>query len=99
MLEALGGGGSRTGPLRFLPPVLGAGSVLSIQHPQKPWILPRNRHLADLEIDVLSSLVFTDGFSDHPGKGMQHQYPKDRALQVETAQVAQWVCFGEYAMT
>jgi hypothetical protein len=34
-----------------------AGSVLSIQHLQKHWILERNWYFTDLEIDFLSSVV------------------------------------------
>jgi len=48
---------------------LGAGSVLSIQHLQKHCIVKRNRHLADLEIDLLSTVIRAEGFAaDHIGK-------------------------------
>jgi hypothetical protein len=50
---------------------LGAGSVLSIQHLQEHWILERNRHLAELEIDLLSSVVFPKGFTDPLGQGLK----------------------------
>ena len=58
--------------------------MLSIQHLQKHWILERNRHLADLEIDLLASVVPSEGFADHLGKGLQGQGAEDRVLQVHT---------------
>jgi hypothetical protein len=61
---------------------LRAGSVLSIQHLQKHWILERNRYLADLEIDVLATVVLSEGFSDHLGKCQKHQGAKEQVFQV-----------------
>ena len=61
--------------------------MLSIQHLQKHWILERNRHLADLEIDLLASVVRSEGFPDHLSKGLKRQGAKDRDFQVEKAKV------------
>ena len=40
-----------------MPPIAG---VLSAQHFQKHGILERNRHLADLEIDLLTAIVLSE---------------------------------------
>jgi hypothetical protein len=61
--------------------VLRAGSVQSIQHLQKHWILERNRHFADLEIDLLASVVRSEGFPDDLGKGLKRRGAEDRIFQ------------------
>ena len=58
--------------------------MLSIQHLQKHWILERNRYLADLEIDLLSSIALSEGFADHLGECLKRQGSEDRVFQAYT---------------
>ena len=37
-------------------------------------------HLTDLEIDLLSVVVFSEGFADHLGKGLKRQGAEDRVF-------------------
>jgi len=68
-----GGGGQRKAPFGCCLRFLRAGSVLSIQHLQMHRILERDRYLADLELDLLSAVVFPEGFSVQLGNGLKRQ--------------------------
>jgi len=60
-------GDQRKTSLRLLPCVFAAGSVPSIRHFQKHWLLERNRHRSDLEIDLLATVVLSEGLADQIG--------------------------------
>ena len=94
-LAALVGGGPREGPRSV--------AALSFKHshrsvglsPPEALDFERNWYFTDLEIDLLSPVVFLERSSDHLSKRLKCHDLEDRELHVETVQMSPTGCFCE----
>jgi hypothetical protein len=70
--------------------------MLSIQHLKKHWVFNRDRYLAAVKIDPLSSVVLPEGFADHLSECLKRQSSEDRVFQEDTPEASAPRGGGEY---